>query len=183
MHIDDMNAGQRKLAADAARGSAIGGLMAALHPVHWIIGVLGFVLIAIRANQMRALRPGFDRVQRYASLCAACKVVYMALRGTTAAVAVWMALPVLETLLAYALWQAFGRMCADGNKTGRSAICAALLCAGLTVACTGMGHLGLLLPVVYLTAHNMSLGFQTLAAILLAAFLLIKRRKLKEDTR
>lgn len=77
----------------------------------------------------------------------------------------------------------FGRMCADGNKTGRSALCAALLCAGLTVACTGMGHLGLLLPVVYLTAHNMSLGFQTLAAILLAAFLLIKRRKLKEDTR
>lgn len=181
MHIDDMAAEQRGTIAGAALDTAIGVALAALHPLHWLIGVLGFVLIAIVAARLRPIRKGFEEAQLCASLCAGCKVACMALDGTMVRLLFLMALPVLETLLVYALWQGFGRMCAEGNRIGRAALCAELLCAALAIAGTVLGLMGRLLPALSLTAHRMSLGFEALAAVLLAVFLLRKRQKIKED--
>lgn len=185
MHIDDMKAPQRAQAGESALYCAAGALLALAHHRMWLVGILGFVLIAMAAGRLRGSQPGFDRVQLLASLCAACKLVCMALSGI--APAVWLAgmlLPALGTLLVYALWQAFGRMCAPGNATGRAALCAQLLCAALTIASglLALGVLGGLQATVYAAAQAMALGFEILAAVLLAAFLLVKRRKLKEDT-
>ena len=84
----------------------------------------------------------------------------------------------------YALWQAFGRMCADGNGIGRAALCASMLCAALTIASNvlALGVVGGIQTVIYVAAQTMALGFEALAAVLLAAFLFVKRRKIKEDT-
>lgn len=93
-------------------------------------------------------------------------------------------LPVLEILLVYALWQAFGRMCADGNRIGRAALCAMLLCAALTAASNvlALGIVGGIQIEIYAAAQTMAFGFEALAVLLLAAFLIVKRQKLKEDT-
>lgn len=184
MHIDDMDAEQRGQVATAARCMALGSILTILHPVHWLAGVLGFLLLALYAIRMRPLRPGFDRVQLFASLCAVIEVVYMALTGTVAAALVCFALPVLETLLVYAVWQAFGRMCADGNRLGRAALCATLLYTALMLSSTllGLSIFGGLQMPIYLIAQAMALAFHALGGALLAVFLLIKRRKIKEDT-
>ena len=102
--------------------------------------------------------------------------------------AVWIGtllLPVLEILLVYALWQAFGRMCADGNRIGRAALCAMLLCAALTAASNvlALGIVGGIQIEIYAAAQTMAFGFRrSPAVLLLAAFLIVKRQKLKEDT-
>ena len=168
MHIDDMDAEQRGQVATAARCMALGSILTILHPVHWLAGVLGFLLLALYAIRMRPLRPGFERVQLFASLCAL----------------VCFALPVLETLLVYAVWQAFGRMCADGNCLGRAALCATLLYTALMLSSTllGLSIFGGLQMPIYLIAQAMALAFHALGGALLAVFLLIKRRKIKEDT-
>ncbi|MGM9613206.1 MAG: hypothetical protein ACI3XZ_06825 [Butyricicoccus sp.] len=185
MHIDDMKAPQRSQTADIARNCAVGMVLALVHHWVWLLGVLGFVLITLSAGKLSQSQPGFDRVQRFAGLCAGCKLVQMALSGMEIAVlAASVLLPVFETLLVYALWQAFGRMCADGNGIGRAALCAAMLCAALTIASNvlALGAAGGLQTVVYVSAQAMALGFDALAAVLLAAFLFVKRRKIKEDT-
>lgn len=185
MHIDDMKAPQRLLTADIARNCAIGMVLALTHHWVWLLGVLGFVLITISAGKLSESQPGFDRVQRFAGLCAGCKLVQMALSGIEIAVLLCtVLLPVFETLLVYALWQAFGRMCADGNGIGRAALCASMLCAALTIASNvlALGVVGGIQTVIYVAAQTMALGFEALAAVLLAAFLFVKRRKIKEDT-
>ena len=181
MHIDDMDAEQRGQVATAARCMALGSILTILHPVHWLAGVLGFLLLALYAIRMRPLRPGFDRVQLFASLCA---LVCLVLSSTVATALVCFALPVLETLLVYAVWQAFGRMCADGNRLGRAALCATLLYTALMLSSTllGLSIFGGLQMPIYLSAQAMALAFHALGGALLAVFLLIKRRKIKEDT-
>ncbi|WP_122789636.1 hypothetical protein [Intestinibacillus sp. Marseille-P6563] len=181
MHIDDMDAEQRGQVATAARCMALGSILTILHPVHWLAGVLGFLLLALYAIRMRPLRPGFDRVQLFASLCA---LVCLVLSSTVAAALVCFALPVLETLLVYAVWQAFGRMCADGNRLGRAALCATLLYTALMLSSTllGLSIFGGLQMPIYLIAQAMALAFHALGGALLAVFLLIKRRKIKEVT-
>ena len=181
MHIDDMDAEQRGQVATAARCMALGSILTILHPVHWLAGVLGFLLLALYAIRMRPLRPGFDRVQLFASLCA---LVCLVLSSTVAAALVCFALPVLETLLVYAVWQAFGRMCADGNRLGRAALCATLLYTALMLSSTllGLSIFGALQMPIYLIAQAMALAFHALGGALLAVFLLIKRRKIKEVT-
>ena len=181
MHIDDMDAEQRGQVATAARCMALGSILTILHPVHWLAGVLGFLLLALYAIRMRPLRPGFDRVQLFASLCA---LVCLVLSSTVAAALVCFALPVLETLLVYAVWQAFGRMCADGNRLGRAALCATLLYTALMLSSTllGLSIFGGLQMPIYLIAQAMALAFHALGGALLAVFLLIKRRKSKEVT-
>lgn len=181
MHIDDMDAEQRGQVATAARCMALGSILTILHPVHWLAGVLGFLLLALYAIRMRPLRPGFERVQLFASLCA---LVCLVLSSTVATALVCFALPVLETLLVYAVWQAFGRMCADGNCLGRAALCATLLYTALMLSSTllGLSIFGGLQMPIYLIAQAMALAFHALGGALLAVFLLIKRRKIKEDT-
>lgn len=181
MHIDDMDAEQRGQVATAARCMALGSILTILHPVHWLAGVLGFLLLALYAIRMRPLRPGFDRVQLFASLCA---LVCLVLSSTVAAALACFALPVLETLLVYAVWQAFGRMCADGNRLGRAALCATLLYTALMLSSTllGLSIFGGLQMPIYRIAQAMALAFHALGGALLAVFLLIKRRKIKEDT-
>ena len=181
MHIDDMDAEQRGQVATAARCMALGSILTILHPVHWLAGVLGFLLLALYAIRMRPLRPGFERVQLFASLCA---LVCLVLSSTVATALVCFALPVLETLLVYAVWQAFGRMCADGNRLGRAALCATLLYTALMLSSTllGLSIFGGLQMPIYRIAQAMALGFHALGGALLAVFLLIKRRKIKEDT-
>ena len=181
MHIDDMDAEQRGQVATAARCMALGSILTILHPVHWLAGVLGFLLLALYAIRMRPLRPGFERVQLFASLCA---LVCLVLSSTVATALVCFALPVLETLLVYAVWQAFGRMCADGNRLGRAALCATLLYTALMLSSTllGLSIFGGLQMPIYRIAQAMALAFHALGGALLAVFLLIKRRKIKEVT-
>lgn len=181
MHIDDMDAEQRGQVATAARCMALGSILTILHPVHWLAGVLGFLLLALYAIRMRPLRPGFERVQLFASLCA---LVCLVLSSTVATALVCFALPVLETLLVYAVWQAFGRMCADGNRLGRAALCATLLYTALMLSSSllGLGLFGGLQAPIYLAVQSIALAFHSLGGALLAVFLLIKRRKIKEDT-
>lgn len=185
MHIDDMKAPQRTQVAQTAGHCAIGALLALTHRWVWMTGILGFVLVTISAGRLAGKQPGFDRVQRLAALCAGCKLVTMAMQGID--LAVWIGtllLPVLEILLVYALWQAFGRMCADGNRIGRAALCAMLLCAALTAASNvlALGIVGGIQIEIYAAAQTMAFGFEALAVLLLAAFLIVKRQKLKEDT-
>lgn len=182
MHLDDMKAAQRAIVAEGALGCALGILLALAHLWVWPVGVLGFVLIVLRAGQLRTAGRGFDRVQLFSALCVGCKLVYMALTGTNAAVVPHMALSVCQTLLIYALWQAFGHLCADGNGIGRAALCASLLYAAVTIAGNVLGFAGDLLPGLYLAVHSMALGFEALAAVLMAVCLFVKRRKCKENT-
>lgn len=185
MHIDDMKAPQRAQLIEAAGHCIIGVVLALLHRWVWMLGILGFVLVTLSAGRLAAAQPGFGRVQRLAALCAGCKLVTMAMQGIE--IAVWLGtllLPVLEALLIYALWQAFGRMCADGNRIGRAALCAGMLCAALTAASNvlALGVVGGIQIEIYAAAQTMAFGFEALAALLLAAFLIVKRRKFKEDT-
>ncbi len=184
MHIDDMKVPQKRLAAESALHCMIGTLLSLFLLRFWMIGVLGAVLIAMSAARMRE-QPGFQRVQLFASLtagwCVVC-VAFIGMKFWRLNMVLWMVIPVLEVLLVYALWQAFGRMCADGNRIGRAALCAMLLCAALTLALYGMSLVYEIAPPIYWTVLRVEKGFNLLAVLLLAAFLIVKRRKLKEDT-
>ncbi len=184
MHIEDMTPSQRQLVCHMAAYCAAGAVLTALHSVIWLLGIVGYVLIATSAGRLRETQPGFDQVQLYAGLCAACKLVCMALSGID--LITWlgsMLLPVLMVLLIYALWHAYGRMCADGNRVGRAALVAQMLCAALAIASNvlNLGIFGGMLAIVYTMAQWMSFGFEVLAAVLTAAFILIKRHNRKEE--
>lgn len=183
MNLLDMDGAQRQRVGIAARSCAIGTVLGAFYPLHWLIGILGFMLVAIRARQLRDL-PGFDWVQWFASLCAIGALVSRALSG------IWliswllaMVLPVLQLLLIDRLRRAFGRMCPDGNRAGLCALCAAILCTALAVASNllVLGALGGMQWKIYMAAQAISFGLGVLAALLLAVCLLLKLRKSKED--
>ena len=183
MHMDDMRAPQRALTAKMAGCCAAGAVLAPTHHQVWLLGVLGFVLIAVSAGRLRETQPGFDRVQQFAGLCALCKLVTMAFSGMTAARLGTALLPVFFLLLIYALWQAFGRMGAEGNGVGRAALTSGILCAALTLAENALALGNGLTAALDETVQWMTLGFEGLAALLLAAFLLMKRWRLKEETK
>lgn len=183
MHIKDMNSSQHEQVAQGALYTALGAALTLLHDRIWLVGVLGFVLIAMGAVRLRGSQPGFDRVQLFASLCAACKLVCMALSGLW--LVTWLgaiALSVLQLLLVFAVWKAFGRMCADGNRLGRAALCAQLMSAALTLSSNLLGIVGGMQFALYEAAQAAAFGFACLAVLLLAAFLFIKRNQCKEDT-
>ena len=158
--------------------------MTLLHPVSWLVGILGYLLIVGGAARLRELaQPGFDKVQCFASLCILCRLVSMPLTGIPAAVLTHFAWAVLAVLLTYAVWQAFGRMCAEGNRIGRAALCAQILCAALHIVqlLLYINILDGFQPIIRQMTGWMARGFELLAALLLAVFLLVKQRTSKED--
>ena len=183
MHIKDMNDSQHEQVAQCAVYTALGAALTLLQDRIWLVGVLGFVLIAMGAVRLRGSQPGFDRVQLFASLGAACKLVCMALSGLW--LAAWlgaMVLGILQLLLVFAVWKAFGRMCADGNRLGRAALCAQLMSTALTLSSSLLGLAGFVQAGLYEAAQQTAFGFMCLAELLLVAFLFIKRNQCKEDT-
>lgn len=183
--MDEKNEAPKAQLSDCACHMALGAVMVLLHDRIWPLGVLGFVLIAISAGKLRDSRAGFDRVQLFAGLCAACKLVTMAVSGI--AVGVWigsMLLPVLVLLLIYALRCAFGAQTAGENRISLAALIAQLLSTALALASNilALGVVGGMQISVYVAAQMASVVLEWLAIVLIVIFLLVKRRKSKEET-